>query len=196
MIKNIVFDIGGVILDISDEVLMKFLNKTRNEVIGLSKIVYGKRFNECLLGNLTQKEYMEELVNKFPKYKTDIEKMLMPKYQEDVLPLINDTLDIMYELKDKNYKIYFLSNLTEATYYYMKDKLHILDNFDGGIYSWKEHLIKPHKEIYKLLIERYKLNKEETVFFDDTKKNVQAGNEFGIKSIQFKTTDDINRVLE
>lgn len=195
MIKNIVFDIGGVILDNNDEILMKFLNKTKNEIIELKKIVYGKRFKECLLGNLTQKEYMDALVNEFPEDKIEIEKLLMPKYQENVLPLKKETLNIMYELKDKNYKIYFLSNLTESTYYYLKDKLNILDDFDGGIFSWKEHLVKPNKEIYELLIQRYKLNKDKTIFFDDSLKNVQAGNEFGIKSIQFKNVEDIIKAL-
>lgn len=74
MIKNIVLDIGGVILDISDDVLVKFLNKSKIEIRELSKIVYGKRFNEVLLGNLTQTEYMEELVKQYPKYKEDIKR--------------------------------------------------------------------------------------------------------------------------
>lgn len=75
----------------------------------------------------------------------------------------------------------------------MKKELNILDNFDGGIYSCKDHLLKPNREIYELLINRYKLNKEETIFFDDVIENVEAANKFGIKSIQFRNINDIKK---
>lgn len=197
MIKNIVFDIGGVILDISDDVVIKFLNKKPEEVKKITKIIYkDKRWNECLLGNITQQEYMKDLILEFPEYKIEIETILGIKYQENVLPIIKETLNIMYKLKEKNYKIYFLSNFTEASYYYMKDKLKIIDDFDGGIFSWKEHLIKPNEAIYELLINRYNLNKEETIFFDDTLKNIEVANKLGIKSVQIKEKDSIvNTIL-
>ena len=94
----------------------------------------------------------------------------------------------MYELKSKKYAIYFLSNLTEATYHYIK---HTLDDFDGGIYSWQEHFVKPQQEIYELILGRYHLKKEETIFFDDKLKNVQMGNQLEIKSVQFREIQDI-----
>lgn len=191
MIKNIIFDIGGIILDVSDEVLEGFLNKTKEEIKYINRIVYGKRFNDCLLGDITHEEYMKELISKYPELKNDIEKLLLPKYQKDILPLKKEVLDIIYKLKSKSYKIYFLSNLTEVSYYYIKDELNILKNIDGGIYSWKEHLIKPQKDIYELLIERYNLDKSETLFFDDTEKNVVAANKLGIRGIKFKDVSDI-----
>ena len=74
--------------------------------------------------------------------------MLKPEYQPAVLPIKKENLELLYELKHSKYQIYFLSNLTEATYVYLKD---ILDDFDGGIYSWQEHYVKPQKEIYERL---------------------------------------------
>ena len=189
MFKNIIFDIGGIVLDDSDEVLVEFLNKSESQVKNLSKMVYGNQnWKKCLLGELTQKEHREELTQKFPEYKVDFEKLLNPEYQENVLPIMKENLELLYELKNKNYQIYFLSNLTEVTYYYIKDKL---DDFNGGIYSWQEHLVKPQQEIYELIIRRYKLKKEETIFFDDKLKNVQMGNQLGIKSVKFRKMSDV-----
>lgn len=187
MIKNLILDIGGVILDDSDEIKEKVLQISKQEVSKISKIVYGdKRFISCLLGNLSQEDYMKQLLNENPKYKIEIEKLLKKEYQHKCFPVINETIELLYELKNQNYKIYFLSNLTDDTYYYLKDKLNILDDFDGGVYSCIENMRKPHEDIYKLLIERYKLSKEETIFFDDKLRNIEAGNRLGIKSIQFK----------
>ena len=63
--------------------------------------------------------------------------------------------------------------------------------FDGGIYSYQEHLIKPNPEIYELIIKRFNLNKNETIFFDDKEKNVKAAKETGLKSIVFTSLQDI-----
>lgn len=189
MLKNIIVDIGGVILDDSNEVLEKFLSKSRNEVKNLSKMVYGNpNWKKCLLGELSQEEHLQKLIEQFPAYQQDFEKMLMPEYQEFVLAVMKKNLELLYELKSKKYAIYFLSNLTEATYHYIK---HTLDDFDGGIYSWQEHFVKPQQEIYELILGRYHLKKEETIFFDDKLKNVQMGNQLEIKSVQFREIQDI-----
>lgn len=189
MLKNMIVDIGGVILDDSNRVLEKFLNKSEKEVKNLSKMAYGNpNWKKCLLGEISQEEHLQKLIEQFPTYQQDFEKMLMPEYQEFVLPVMKENLELLYELKSKKYAIYFLSNLTEATYYYMK---HILDDFDGGIYSWQEHFAKPQKEIYELILRRFHLKKEESIFFDDKLKNVQMGNQLGIKSVQFRAIEDI-----
>lgn len=190
--KNIILDIGGVLLNIDDDVLVRFLNKNMKEIKELNKIVYeDKRWNECLLGNISHQEYLEQLIVEYPKYKNEIEKMLLPEYQTDILPPYEDTINYIYNLKKEGYCIYFLSNLTEVSYYYLKNELKILDDFNGGIFSWKEHLLKPDAKIYELLIKRYGLDKNETIFFDDTLNNVIAASGIGIKSIQYKNISDI-----
>lgn len=190
--KNIILDIGGVLLNIDDDVLVRFLNKNMKEIKELNKIVYeDKRWNECLLGNISHQEYLEQLIVEYPKYKNEIEKMLLPEYQTDILPPYEETINYIYKLKKEGYCIYFLSNLTEVSYYYLKNKLKILDDFNGGIFSWKEHLLKPDAKIYELLIKRYGLDKNETIFFDDTLNNVIAASGIGIKSIQYKNISDI-----
>ena len=63
---------------------------------------------------------------------------------------------------------------------------------DGGVYSFEECTKKPDKEIFDILIKRYNLNKDETIFFDDSEKNVKAGKEYGIKSYVFESFERIN----
>ena len=55
--------------------------------------------------------------------------------------------------------------MKEDSYYYINNIINIDTTFDGGIYSYQEHLIKPNPKIYQLLIDKYNLNKEETIFF-------------------------------
>lgn len=118
--------------------------------------------------------------------------MLLKSNLKDIVPIKANILQVIRELKEK-YNIYFLSNITKETYEYIED---ILNEFDGGIYSFQVHLCKPNPEIYKKLLYTYNLKKEESIFFDDRQRNVDIGNELGIKSIKFNTEQDILDVLQ
>ena len=195
MIINIIFDIGGIVLEWGNRPLRRLLNKTDYEVNKICKIIYGdSRFKECILGNLSQFEYMKQLISENPKYSDDIKKILSEECQEEALPVIKENLEKICELKNKGYNIYFFSNITDVSYSYLNDKLNILNIIDGGVYSCKEHLRKPDKEIFDILIKRFDLNKKETIFFDDSLKNVKAGNEYGIKSYVFNSIKDITKL--
>ncbi len=193
MIKNIILDIGGIILDDSKENLRKYLQVSKEETEKLYKIVYGsKGFRQYLLGYINLEECMNLVISENQEYKDYIEKMLLKSNLKDIVPIKSDVLQVIRKLKER-YKIYFLSNITKETYEYIEE---ILNEFDGGIYSFKVHLCKPNPEIYKKLLYTYNLKKEESIFFDDRQRNVDIGNKLGIKSIKFNTEQDILDVLQ
>lgn len=187
MIKNLVFDIGGVILT---ELTVDYFDLNEDEKKNLNKIIfYDKRFRKCLNGDMKIDEYCSELIKENSKYAKEIKMVFGREYQKYMLPVKNEVIELIYKLK-KDYKIYFLSNLTEVSYDYLYNEVGILKDFPG-IYSFKEHMQKPSEEIYELLIKRFNLIKEETVFFDNIQRNVDAGNKVGIKSVLFKDVSDI-----
>lgn len=193
MIKNIILDIGGIILDDGKENLRKYLQVSKEETEKLYKIVYGsKEFRQYLLGYINLEECMNSVISENSEYKDYIEKMLLKSNLKDIVPIKSDVLQVIRKLKER-YKIYFLSNITKETYEYIEE---ILNEFDGGIYSFKVHLCKPNPEIYKKLLYTYNLKKEESIFFDDRQRNVDIGNKLGIKSIKFNTEQDILDVLQ
>ena len=193
MIKNMILDIGGIILYDGKENLRKYLQVSEEETKELYKIVYGsKGFRQYLLGYINLEKCMNSIISENPAYRAYIEKMLLKSNLKDIVPIKANVLQVIRELKEK-YNIYFLSNITKETYEYIED---ILNEFDGGIYSFKVHLCKPNPEIYKKLLYTYNLKKEEAIFFDDRQRNVDIGNELGIKSIKFNTEQDILDVLQ
>ena len=110
-------------------------------------------------------------------------------------PLIKTNFEYIKSLKGKGYRLYLLTNITEDSYNYINNLIDINKVFDGGIYSYQEHLIKPDYKIYNLLIDKFDLNKSETIFFDDKEKNVIAANKVGIKSFIFTNIEDIKNNL-
>lgn len=190
MIKNIILDVGGILFDDSKNNISKILNKNCDEIY---KIAFGKGFKECLLGIKTVHEYIDSLSDKID-FK-DIKYILTKENLPISYPLIEENLKYIKELKEKGYKIFLLTNITEDSYYYINSIINIDDIFDGGIYSYQENLIKPYPAIYTLLIDKFKLKKDETIFFDDKEKNVIAANNIGIKSIVFNSIEDIKNNL-
>lgn len=186
MIRNIILDVGGILFDDSKSNIEKVLNKNCDSIY---KVSYGGTFRECLLGNITVQEHISNLVGS-----TDFEdiKYILSKENLSVTyPLVSENFEYIIELKKQGYRLYLLTNITEDTYQYVDSIMHIDSIFDGGIYSYQEHMIKPNSNIYELIIERFDLNKEETIFFDDREKNVIAAQAVGINAVVFRTINDI-----
>ena len=191
MIKNIVLDVGGVIFDDSKQNIQKLLNKNCDNIY---KIAYGSGFKKCLLGEIGVQEHINSL--KDEKDFNDISYILKKENLIKSYPLIKNNFEYIKDLRKRGYKLFLLTNITEDSYNYINELININEKFDGGIYSYQEHLIKPDYDIYNLLINRFNLNKDETIFFDDKEKNVKAANEVGIKSYVFTSINDIESNLE
>ena len=191
MIKNIIFDIGGVMFDDSTQNISNILNRDASE---LCKKVYGKSFIDCVLGNQEVSDYVESF-----KSDSDYEiiKYILGKDNLHIsYPLMKDNFDYISKLKDKGYNLYILSNISRESYEYVKNTIDIDKVFKGGIYSYQEKLLKPDRQIYELIVNKYNLNKDETLFFDDKQKNVDAACDFGIKGVLFRTIEDIENNLK
>lgn len=191
MIKNIIFDIGGVMFDDSTQNISNILNIDASK---LCKKVYGKSFVDCVLGNQEVSDYIETFKND-----SDYEaiKYLLGKDNLHIsYPLMQDNFDYISRLKDKGYNLYILSNIAKESYEHVKSTIDIDKVFKGGVYSYQEKLLKPDRKIYELIVNRYNLNKNETMFFDDKQKNVDAACEFGIKGVLFRTIEDIENNLK
>ena len=190
MIKNIILDVGGILFDDSKKNIEYVLNKKCDLIY---QKAYGTGFKECLLGYKTVQEHINNLYNT-PDFK-DISYILSKENLSITYPVMSKNLEYIKKLKAMGYKIYLLTNITEDSYNYINNVINIEAVFDGGIYSYQEHVIKPNPIIYNLLIDRFKLNKEETIFFDDKEKNIIAAHNAGIRGIVFNSIDDIKNNL-
>ena len=190
MIKNIIFDVGGVIFDDKNNNLKEKFNLSEDKAKEITNITFGNNFKDCMLGKISVSEYMEMMKNKYSDIADEILYLLDSKDYSETFPLKKDVYDIVVQLYKKGYSLYILSNNTKDSFEYVSSYMD-MNMFKGVVSSYQEHLIKPDSGIYELIIDRYNLDKEETIFFDDSSKNVDKGNELGIKSIKFTNVEDI-----
>lgn len=175
MIKNIVFDLGNVILTGNAESVLKRLNintELREEI----KNKFFNNFSNLDLENETIEEHFNNS-NLSSEINDEIKYFLLNYYK--FRDLNKEIINLIHDLKNKNYSIYILSNNNKEAYNFVK-QLPEFKCIDGWIVSCDYHLVKPNKEIYLKLFETFNLKAEECFFVDDKEKNIKAGQLLGM----------------
>lgn len=197
MIRNIIFDIGGVLLDYNPKTYLDKLDIKESRRKKLNDVIFhDQRWKDCLNGFISNSELIEQLVRENLEYKNEIELILSKDSLKYMLPPKQEVIEYYKSLKRKGYKIFLCSNITKDTYNYIKDNFEIIQIADGGVFSCFENISKPNPEIYYRLIEKYNLEIEKSILIDDTKRNVMSANDIGLRGILFNNIEDIKKILE
>lgn len=192
MIKNIVFDLGRVIVDLNQNLFIDSL-KYEEELSKILKSIYkSEEWLKLDEGIYTLDYLINVFCNKYPEYMEEI-RFVIGTEISNIFPFKKDSIDFVKELKKEGYKIYILSNTFSESFEYIKSNKDFYDNVSGDVCSYKVNMLKPNKEIYIELLNRYNLNPEETIFIDDKLNNIEAANFLGINGIVF---DNIYEVKE
>lgn len=195
MIKNIVFDLGRVVIEFDPVSYLKRLGLSDETSKFLGRVVFeGQEWQECDGGKYgSNKELIPVLSKRYPEYKEQIELALNEKWEE-ILTLKEESSELLKRLKNKGFNIYILSNLSEDAHNAVK-KYDFFDYVDGGIYSYQVKLCKPGKRIYIELLTKYNLKPEETIFIDDREDNIKAAKELGINGIIFQNVENTEKEI-
>lgn len=188
MIKNIVFDIGGVLMSFRPYEYILNFGYEKDMAEKLYKIIFkDEKWSEVDRGNLTTREYIDIISNKSPEYVKDIKSILV-NWVSMIQP-IDLMVDFYKNLKKRGYKIYLLSNFPKDEFLLTESKNGFLKMADGKVISYEVKMIKPEREIYEMLLSKYNLVAEETLFVDDIEENVLAAQKIGINAVHLKTTE-------
>lgn len=183
MIKNIIFDIGNVILNFDlDKVLPKFIENEDDQKFILDNVINSPEWlgNSLIdTGYITREAAMELVKDRTNNIKDDVIEKFWLTYN-DYANIDSRVLEIIKRLKENNYNIYLLSNINPYTHEYVK-KSGLFEMVDGYVLSYEVHKIKPYIGIYKELLNKYNLNPEECLFVDDRESNMDTANKLGIK---------------
>lgn len=186
MLKNIVFDLGNVLVKFdSNELIYSFFNKRQEEV---KSFYFDSLWNEYDQGLYSVEEMIEKGVKQFSELELSIKK-LMYHWTEFVIPL-KDNVAYIKDLKQFGYKVYILSNIPEDDTKYLRS-CGVFDNIDGGVFSYEYKKIKPDPEIFNILLEKYNLKASECLFLDDRKDNVESASNLGFETIEVKDSSKV-----
>ena len=195
MIKNIVFDIGNVLAGYSPKMEIEKLGTNIERVEYVNTLIIKEKNWTKYLNGLISLDELLTYYNKLNKeYKLEIEMLLKKENQKYIIYEIEKNTKLLKKLS-KKCNIYILSNITKETYEYIMDKFSFKENIKGGVYSFEEHILKPDKKIFEILINKYNINPNESIYIDDKEKNIDTANKLGFTGIQCKLNDNLEDLL-
>lgn len=195
MIKNIIFDFGGVLLDWNPRYLYKsYFNNDEEMEHFLADICNGE-WNIRQDAGRPFAEAVKELQAKFPEYAEAIQ-MYDDDWEKMLKCELPESIDLLKELKFMGYGIYGLTNWSAEKIGYAFANYSFFSLFDGIVVSGVEKVVKPDRKIYEILLERYSLKPGECVFIDDNQDNVDMAKVLGINAIRFDNIGNVKEHLE
>jgi 2-haloacid dehalogenase len=194
MINTIIFDFGGVLVDWNPRYLFRdyFQDDEKMEWF-LGNICTDDWNIEQDCGRLIS-DAIQSLVEDFPEHKKEIE-MYYGEWETMLKSEIPGSIEILYEL-EKKFPLYGLTNWSAETFPKALKRFEFFQVFKGILVSGEDKLIKPDVKIFELMMERFSLKPETSLFIDDNLKNVEASRNFGIQTIHFQSPEQLKRELE
>ena len=185
MIRNIIFDMGNVLIYYDPDAFLDRINLKNPEDRALLKreIYLSVEWSMMDRGSLTDDEAAEIMVKRVPEHLRESVHQLVNEWERPILP-IKGMEELVRELKSNGYGIYLLSNASYRQHVYWPE-IPASEVFDGTLISADVHLVKPQPEIYKLLCARFSLKEEECVFIDDSTGNAEGAVFSGMRGIVF-----------
>ena len=184
MIKNIVLDMGNVLLNYDPNVcLQAYVEDEKDRDLIRKELFQGPEWAQGDLGVITNVERYDGVSRRVPERLHTALRNCVDHWMMCMKPLPGAKA-FCDGLKEKGYHLYLLSNADFTIYDYFPDFVPF-SYFDGKLVSADVHIVKPDVRIYQLLMETYGLNPEECLFVDDRMDNVEGAKKAGMQGVQF-----------
>ena len=194
MPKTVVFDLGGVLIDWNPRYVYRQLFDDEAEMETFLSGVCTPEWNVAQDAGRTIDEAVAEATSRHPE-KAALIKVYYDRFDEMMAGPIDGTVDILARLHQRQTPCYALTNWSAETFPLARKRFDFLGWFKGIVVSGEEKLMKPDPAIYRLLLERFALAPQDTVFIDDSPRNVQAAAELGLHAVHFTSPSALNDEL-
>lgn len=190
MIKNIVFDFGGVLVDWNPKYLYKEIFKDDERMNFFLQNVCTSEWNIEQDRGRTLADGTRSLQDKFPEFHEEIG-LFYSQWETMLVDKIAENTQLLPRLKE-SYRLFGLTNWSDETFPIALRRFSFFQEFEGIVVSGIEKIIKPDAALYQILLDRYDIKAEESLFIDDNRDNIVAADKLGFATIHF--TDGV--VLE
>lgn len=185
MIRNIVLDMGNVLLSYDPNVpLNKFCRTPEERETIRQELFLGPEWKQGDLGLMTNEEKYDSICKRVPESMRGALKRCVFEWYICLSP-VSGVREFCQYAKEKGFRLYVLSNAAKDFYGYFPD-FAPFDFFDGIVVSADLHMVKPDIRIYQSLLEKFHLLSEECLFIDDLEENVEGAKQAGMSGEVFR----------
>ena len=195
-IENIVFDLGGVLVDWDPKYLYnKVFNYDEKRINSFLSEVCTPDWNVEQDAGRSLDEATQILIDRFPEQEDHI-RLFYDRWEEMIRGAVQGTVTLLEELKRRDaHNLYALTNWSAETFPIALERFDFLGHFKGIVVSGEEKTRKPFPRIYEILFDRYGLDPGTSVFIDDSLPNVQAAKDLGMTGIHFRHPEQLSSDL-
>jgi glucose-1-phosphatase len=194
MIKNIVFDLGNVLISFKPADYLDTMGYSPElKDIILHDVFRSKEWQLIDKGEITLEEATRRISEVSSLNRQEIEAVFDLRIK--ILQPVDENIKMLPALKKRGFKLYFLSNFPGDIFDEVFDRYSFFKLFDGGIISARVKSAKPDRRIFEILLEKYSLNSSECLFIDDDESNVKAAGLIGMSAIHLSDPADLQALI-
>jgi len=191
---NIIFDLGGVLVDWNPKYLYRKIFADLDEMDYFLMHVCSPDWNEEQDAGRDFEEAIRVLSKQFPNYHKQIA-AFYERWTEMLNGSITQTVDILTELYHHEINLYALTNWSHQTFHHAVERYEFLDFFIDIVVSGIEKVRKPDHKVFQILLDRNKLKSSDCLFIDDSKRNIVAARKMGFETIHFESPKQLRLEL-
>jgi 2-haloacid dehalogenase len=196
MIRTVIFDLGGVLIDWNPDYVFKTIFSDEKELKWFYEHICTPDWNEEQDAGRDLTEATEMLVKQYPDHEQNI-RAYYGRWEEMLKGPIHDTVEIFRELKEGGkYHLLALTNWSHQTFPIALERFNFLHWFHGRVVSGEERTRKPFRDIYITLITRYDVDPSTAVYIDDNERNLVTARELGMQTIHFRDPAGLKEALK
>lgn len=196
MLRNMVFDMGGVLLTYDPQrFASQFTDNPADSALLATVLFLSPLWQQADQGLLTDDDLLSAAKKELPPRLHEAATLTVRYWHRGMLP-IPGMEALLYELKEKSYALYLLSNASYSFFRYSPD-FPFFDLFDGKLISCVERLIKPNPEIFVRLTKKFSIPFETCFFIDDFENNIRVASSLGMRGCRFDgSTERLREALK
>lgn len=190
LIKNVVFDIGRVLVRSYWKEYMGIKGRSKDTRDKIKELTLNSElWQQIDLGIISLEEMIAAAQEKQPDLKKELSEF--SKVYSEFTIVDKEVEQFLLDLKAEHYHIYLLSNYGREFFEELEKRADFFSYIDGKVISYEVNVKKPDLEIFYLLVQKYNIKPEDSVFIDDNKKNIDAAKKMKFHTIRFRNIEQV-----
>ena len=194
VIDTFIFDLGNVLVSYDWQALLKNMKYNPEAIRAVGDAMFeSPDWPEADRGVRNEEEILQAFIENDPEYEKEIRAAF--SRLDGAIRTFSYTVNWIKHLKQKGYKVYYLSNFSQPMFEQCGKKMKFLELMDGGYMSWQVKLLKPEPEFYQKLLQDFNIDPQKAIFIDDVMDNIAEARAQGIHAIHFEDRKSTLRKL-
>jgi 2-haloacid dehalogenase len=193
-VETVIFDLGGVLIDWNPRYLYGHLFDDADEMEAFLAEVCNDQWHRGHDLGEDIRESCQRLARTHPRY-SDMIMAWAERGEEMIAGQFDENVEVLNTLKIMGVPCYALSNMEPDLFIIRRARFPFMEWFDGHVISGFEGVAKPDHLIFEILLERYRLEPDKSVFIDDSARNVEAARELGMNAVLYRSARQLRTEL-